>query len=68
MGSCSFLCVESGLNAVQLQLVVAAFQRGKLQEITQQADHALISELAAGTSFHYLTQMHTDVQAHTQTD
>ena len=43
---------------------MAAFQRGgkKIQEITKQADHALISKLAVEASFHDLAQMHADVQ------
>lgn len=42
-------------------------RRKKIQEITKQADHALISKLAVEESFHYLTQIHTDVLPHTQT-
>lgn len=46
--------VESDLNTVQPSLTVAAFQREKIQEITKQADHALISMLAVEANVHYL--------------
>lgn len=48
--------VGSDLNRVQLQLAVAAFQRGKVQEA------ALISKLAVTVGLYYLALIAADVQ------